>query len=114
MPCSTEHRGFAVAVILVVVAVLGLAVVGSIGPLAQEADLATLRVETVRAFYAAESGVVVAIGTVNAGLDAPEQGSTIIIGPQSTTFVTIPEGVGEMNIEGASGMALRRVLLEVE
>lgn len=109
-----QQRGFAVAVILVVVAVLGLAVVGSIGPLAQEADIATLRVETIRAFYAAESGMAVAIGTINAGIDPPVQGSTLVIGPQATTFVTIPDGIGEIAIEGASGMALRRVLLEVE
>lgn len=111
---QSHRRGFAVAVILVVVAVLGLAVVGSIGPLGQEAEMAALRVETLRAFYAAESGMVVTIGTLNAGIEVPGSGDSVVIGHQTIRFVTVPEGVGEIVIEGASGWALRRVLLEVE
>jgi Tfp pilus assembly protein PilX len=102
------------AVVLVVVMVLGLAVAGSIQPLAQEADLASMRVESMRAFFAAESGVTIAVGAVNAGLPPPRPGVRVTIGNQTVRFVSVEEDFAAVTVEGASGLAVRRVLLEFE
>ena len=82
---SPRCRGSVMAVVLVVMSVLGLVVAGSVQPLAQEADLAAVRVETTRAFFAAESGVAVVIGMLNAGLEPPEAGTTTAMGRQAST-----------------------------
>lgn len=102
------------AVVLVVMSVLGLVVAGSVQPLSQEADLAAVRVETTRAFFAAESGVFVVIGLFNAGLDPPEAGDETRIGSQTVRYVRVPAEPGDLVIEGASGLATRRVELSIE
>jgi hypothetical protein len=102
------------AVVLVVMAVLGLVIAGSVQPLSQEADLAAVRVETTRAFFAAESGVAVVIGLANAGLELPAAGDETRIGLQTVRFIEVPDGAGELVIEGASGLATRRVQLTIE
>jgi hypothetical protein len=119
---SPRCRGSVMAVVLVVMSVLGLVVAGSVQPLAQEADLAAVRVETTRAFFAAESGVAVVIGMLNAGLEPPEAGTTTAMGRQAFRFIEVPQGgaggdggvVGDVVIEGVSGLATRRVLLTIE
>lgn len=102
------------AVVLVVMAVLGLVIAGSVQPLSQEADLAAVRVETTRAFFAAESGVAVVIGLANAGLELPSAGDETRIGLQTVRFIEVPDSAGELVIEGASGLATRRVQLTIE
>ncbi len=108
------RRGSVMAVVLVVMAVLGLVVAGSVQPLTQEADLAALRVETTRAFYAADSGATVILGLVNAGLAMPEAGDETRIGLQTVRYVRTTDGVGEVVVEGASGLATRRIELRLE
>lgn len=102
------------AVVLVVLSVLGLVVAGSVQPLSEEAGLAAVRVETTRAFFAAESGVFVVIGLVNAGHDPPGTGDETRIGSQTIRYVQVPEDSGDLVIEGASGLATRRVQLTIE
>lgn len=45
-----SRRGSVIVVLVVVMAILGLAVAGAVRPVRDESDLATLRVETTRAF----------------------------------------------------------------
>ena len=58
---SESRRGSVLAVLVVVLALMGLIVAGSVRPMRDESSLAAMRVETVRAFYAAESGTVITI-----------------------------------------------------
>lgn len=102
------------AVVLVVMSVLALVVAGTVQPLSQEADLAAVRVETARAFYAAESGVNVVIGLIHAGAEPPAAGTQTNFGPQTVRFVEVPDGAGDLVIEGSSGLATRRVRLTIE
>lgn len=111
---TRARRGFAAVVIIVVLSVLSLAVAGSIVPVRQEADLASLRVQTTRAFFAADSGAFVLIGTLNAGLDVPTDGSELTIGAQNVIFDTIPEDAGDATITGYSGQARRRIRIGLE
>lgn len=107
-----RRRGMAVAVIVVVIAVLGLAVAGSVAPARQESDAASLRVQTVRAFFAAESGVSVLIGTVAAAQDEPQTGDSIAWGTQSVEFETVAGD--SVVVIGRSGQAQRRISIEFE
>lgn len=104
----------AVAVLIVVLAVLGLAIAGSIRPVAQETALAAMRVEGLRAHYAAESGAVILIGTRKAGLEPPSSGDEIVWPQQIIQFIDVPSAGGWATLGGVSGFAQRRqsVLLE--
>lgn len=108
----TDRRGAVIAVVLVVVMILGLVVVGSVRSGGQEADLAALRVETARAFFAAESGAIVVMGLTNAGQPGP--GHETDLGSQTIRFLQVPLGEGEAVVEGVSGLATRRITLRIE
>lgn len=114
MRSGPRRRGVVIAVALLVVMVLGLAVAGSVRPLAQESDLASLRVETARAFYAAESGVTVYLAALNAGLPVPSQGDRVPLVVSSFEYLGSVSLDGEVTVEGRSGSATRRVTAVVE
>jgi len=111
---TPNRRGMAVAVIVVVLAVLALAVAGSVRPVRQEADIASLRVQTLRAFYATESGANVLIGSLQAGIDPPASGDSLTWGHQTVEFETVPVGTGTVTILGRSGQSQRRISLDIE
>lgn len=114
-PSHKHHRrGIAIAVMVVIVSVLALAIAGSIRPLRDEADTTRLRVETLRAFYAAESGTAVLLTTLSNGVEPPESGESLSMGVQTVRFVTVPDSAGTAVVEGASGDAVRRVELEIQ
>lgn len=107
-----SRRGMAIAVIIVVLAVLALVVAGAVRPAAQEADVASLRVQTIRAFYAAESGVSVLIGSVKSGTERPITGDVIAWGTQSVEFESV--SADSVTLVGRSGFAQRRISLDLE
>lgn len=109
-----SRRGVAMATVLLVVMILGLTVAASVIPMAQESDLAAVRVETLRAFYAAESGANIVLGSSYAGLALPEENDQIALGAQSIVFLQIPADTGDLIIEGRSGLASRRIRIEIE
>jgi hypothetical protein len=51
-----SRRGASVAVVVLMLAVIALAVIGTVGASGEEAYVGAMRAETARAFYAAESG----------------------------------------------------------
>ncbi len=106
------RRGMAIVVIVVVVATLGLAVLGSVSPATQEAEIAALRVQTTRAFFAAESGVHILIGSTKAGLDAPGSGDSAAWAHQSVEFETAGD-TGAVLV-GRSGNAERRLGIQFD
>lgn len=113
---SDQRRRAVVLVVLVVVmAILSLVVAGAVRPVRDEAELATLRVETTRAFYAAESGAFVLMNAVMGNTPMPEAGDTLVLGGQSVEFVQVPTDDDPVAvIEGRAGDAVRRIELTTE
>lgn len=111
---TQSRRGSALAVLVVVLALMGLVVAGSIRPLRDEASLATMRVETARAFYAAESGMMIVIQGYMGSATMPVEGSEIMVNGQRVEFSQIPDIAGTAVIHGLSGNAVRRIELELQ
>lgn len=110
-----QHRkGVVLVVIVVVMSVLALVVAGAIRPVRDEAELATLRVETTRAFYAAESGAFIVMNAVMGNIEMPAEGSTLNLEGQRIEFVQVPDTGPIAVIEGISGDAIRRIELTTE
>lgn len=111
---SKSRRGTILAVMVVILALMGLVVAGSVRPLRDEATLTTMRVETVRAFYAAESGMVIVIQGYMGSATMPAEGAEITINGQVIRFDQVPDAVGTAIIHGRSGDAIRRIELELQ
>ncbi len=109
-----ERRGSALIVIVVVLAVLGIAVAGSVRPLVYEAETVSLRVETTRAFYAAESGAAVMVQTEVGDISGPSSGDTVVIEGSVIRYIQIPDVGVNAVVEGSSGSAIRRIELQFE
>ncbi|MBL4810618.1 MAG: hypothetical protein JKY43_11245 [Phycisphaerales bacterium] len=108
------RRGSVLAVLVVILALLGLVVAGSVRPLRDEASLTTMRVETVRAFYAAESGAIITIQAYLGDAAMPVEGTRLVLNEQVVEFTQIPALGGTVVIHGLSGDAVRRIELELQ
>ncbi len=110
-----SRRGMAVVGIVVLLAIIHIVVIGSVSSGARESDVQTLRLETLRAFLAADSGVVVWIRMDAAG-ETIDAGETVDIGTERMIYVSAPDAgeAGTVVIEGQSGRARRRVAVDVE
>lgn len=108
-PGSNSRRGTVLVVIVLVMVMLALVVAGSIRPVRDESDLATLRVETTRAFFAAESGGVILMNAVMGRIAMPTDGDSTVLNGQTILFVQAPDAQGIAIVEGVSGDARRRV-----
>ncbi len=115
-PAGSGHRrGAALVAIVLVIAVLQLVIIGSLAPARDEADLASLRIETLRAFYAAEAGAHIVVRTTMDRADAPSDEAVLDLAGCETTFVQWPDDeVGIAVVEGTSGRAVRRLQLLLE
>ena len=109
-----RRKGMAVLGIIVMLAIIHLAIIGSVTSGARGADVQTLRLETLRASLAADSGAIMWIRLDAAG-SAPDPGTSVDIGTQRMVFVSSPETgqPGTVVIEGQSGRARRRIAVEV-
>ncbi len=103
------RRGTVLVVIVVVMAILSLVIAGAVRPVRDESDLATLRVETTRAFYAAESGAIIMMNGVIGQIDMPTNGQSLVLNDQTIVFVQVPNDQGVGIVEGISGDATRRI-----
>lgn len=109
------RRGIAIAVLVIIFALITFVVIAAVGGSSGDAQIAAIRVETVRASYAAESGAVIIFRSVLDGEELPASGTQISLGAETILFVqTPPEGVGTVIVEGRSGLASRRFSLEIE
>jgi len=104
-----DRRGTVLVVLVVVMAILALVVAGAVRPVRDESDIATLRVETTRAFYAAESGAIILMNAVIGQSPMPTNGDTVALGNQTILFVQVPDANGVAIVEGLSGDAIRRI-----
>ncbi len=108
------RRGSVLAVLVVVLALMGLVVAGVVRPLRDEASLTTMRVETLRAFYAAESGASVVAQGYMGRCAMPVEGEAVTINAQTVVFTQVPDAGGVAVVEGVSGDATRRIELMLE
>ncbi|MHA7812687.1 MAG: hypothetical protein ACX94C_04750 [Phycisphaerales bacterium] len=112
---TVQRRGVVLVVIVVIMAILSLVVAGAIRPVRDEAEVATLRIETTRAFYAAESGAFVLMNAVMGRAEMPTEGDTLNLGGQTIEFIQTPgDDQPVAIIEGRSGDALRRIEMMTE
>ncbi|MEN0019721.1 MAG: hypothetical protein AAF747_02435 [Planctomycetota bacterium] len=105
-----------VLVVVLMLAMVQLMVLSSVRPAADEIYLAAMRVETARAFFAAESGMTIAIGELLAGDATALEGTARSLAGGSVEFVAMPAAgeSGIVVIEGRSGDARRRIEFEVQ
>ncbi len=114
-PRPTSRRAAILVAMVLVLAMVHLIVVGSLAPAQNEAELTALRVQTIRAFYAAEAGALVVIRKTLDNDDPIPEGDTLDLAGGQVVFVTWPvDGVGQCVVEGRSGRSVRRLSLELE
>ena len=111
---SKDRRGIVLIVIVVVMAILALVVAGAVRPVRDETELARLRVETTRAYFAAESGGIIVMNAMMGNIDMPEEGTEFSLSGQTIEFVQIPDVDPVAVVEGRSGDAVRRIELTTE
>lgn len=105
----------AIAGVVAMLAIVHVAIVGSVAAGARESDVQSLRIESLRAAAAADTGAMMWMRLDAAG-DVPASGDAVSYGDQTILFVESPQ-IGEGNvvvIEGRSGRARRRLELVVE
>ena len=111
-----SSRGVGIAAIIVVLAALNLAVIGAVRAASDDTDVGSLRVETLRAFYAAESAARIAVRCAIDGDAYPAAGSSISIGQATARFVQMPPSgdAGDVVVMGLSGNASRRISVTIQ
>lgn len=97
--------------LLLMLTVLTMAVLGAVAASGDEAAVGALRVETARAFYAAESGCVVVIRLSSDGRPLPLPGATLTLPHAVSTFDAVPVSgqPGDVVVIGSSGFGQRRI-----
>lgn len=112
----TRRRGSAIAVVIVMLAMLQIAALSMLTGGADDAEEVVLRVQTLRAFYAGESGAVMSLGDALRGLPPPTSGTVIELPGASVELLETPwDGAGEaLVVEGRSVSARRRFEIRLE
>lgn len=116
--CATQpgrRRGAGIAAVVLMMVVLNLAILGVVSSSGDDLSLAALRLESCRAFYAAESGGVIVTRLVMDSRAAPV-GTTLDLPHAAVQFISAPlaSEAGTVVVEGASGDARRRIEIELE
>lgn len=111
----TQRRGMALLAVLVMLGIIHLTVINAVTRGSTESDVLALRLETTRAMFAADSGVYVWLRADASG-QTPEAGTSLEVGREEVVFVESPEAgeSGSLVVEGQSGRARRRVVVELE
>jgi Tfp pilus assembly protein PilX len=108
----------ALVIALSVLGVTNLLVVGAIASAGDDALIGRLRLDSIRAFYAAESGAAAALRQYVADDTAPLTGTITLPGGAEAEIVDAleapPAEPGTLVVEGRSGLAARRLTLEVQ
>lgn len=113
---TRTRRGVGIAAVVIVLAALNLAVLGAVRATADDAYTGSMRVETMRALYAAESAARIAVRCAIDERPFPAAGSTVSLGTSTMQFMVVPaEGaVGDLVVLGRSGVAVRRLSITIE
>lgn len=102
-PGSARRRGGVLAALLVVLGVVSIAALGSVAPAADETMLAAARVERVRASYAADAGIAVALAEVIAATDLDGDGKAGTLSDNSNPGDDPQVGLARVVVTAASG-----------
>jgi Tfp pilus assembly protein PilX len=118
----TRRRGGVLPVVVLMLAVVSIVALNVIDTGGRETELGAMRIETARAFYAAESGLIGAARLRQGGLTLPVQGATLSLpagtaGSAQATFVSLPASgatSGSIRVVGQSGLGQRRLELQFQ
>lgn len=112
----THRRAVVLIVMVLMLSLLHLLVLGSLAPTRDEAAVATMRIETIRAFYAAESAIPLVIARARDQTGpATGQDANIALLSSTAQILQWPQtGLGQVLVEGRSGHAVRRIEIELE
>ena len=112
----TPRRGAGLAAVILMLAVLNIAAMGVLAAGSDESDLSVSRAQTVRAFYAAESGCIAVLRLSQSGAALPAEGSVLDLTTAEATYSSVPpDGTGgTLLVVGKSGDALRRIEITFE
>lgn len=110
-----KRRGAGIAAVVLMLVVMNLAILGVMSGSGDDLSLAALRLESCRAFYAAESGGVIVTRLVMDSRAAPV-GTTLAIPHANVEFISAPlaSEAGTVVVEGTSGDARRKVEIDLE
>lgn len=115
-PSRRARRAIAAAAIVIVLALINLVVIASLEGGTDDAMAAAIRVETTRAFYAAEAGSVIAVELLSEDKPTPAAGAVLSLETGEVTFTRVPTSgtTRTLVIDGRSGIAFRRVHVTAE
>lgn len=104
-------RGTGIAAVVLLLAVLNIAAMGVLAAGSDESDLSVKRAQTIRAFYAAESGSVAVLRLSQSAATLPAANSTLTLTNATATYESVPSVTagGVLKVLGTSGDAKRRV-----
>lgn len=110
-----SRRGAGVAAVVLMLVLLNLSILGVVGASGDDLSLAAMRLESCRAFYAAESGGAIATRLICDGQSAPV-GTTLAIPHAQVEFLSAPLAAeaGTIVVVGLSGDSRRQIEIELE
>ncbi len=112
------RRGVALVVAVIMLSVVALVTLGAVASAADDARVASLRIESIRAFYAAETGAMLSRRQQREDASAPLTGTFSL--PEGQRFMVIapfkaaPLDAGVSTIDGLCGRAATRAEVEAE
>ncbi|MFO0831615.1 MAG: hypothetical protein U0637_07200 [Phycisphaerales bacterium] len=106
-----RRRGTGIAALILLLAVLNIAAMGVLAAGTDESDLSVSRAQTIRAFYAAESGGVAVLKLTQSRQTLPTAGSTLNLTNATCTYESVPSATtgGTLWVTATSGDARRRI-----
>lgn len=109
-----SRRAAALVICVLIIGMVNLAVLSAVNGGGDDARLAAARAETVRAFFAAESGAAIVSGEYNAGRTIPSGMITLAGGETVTITPTGTSAPLDAVIIGSYGNARRRLEVHLE
>lgn len=107
-----RRRGVAAAIAVLMLAAMSMVITGILNSGEDLSRVTSLRADAMRAFYAAESGVAVVVGELNAGRDIPE--SLVIDGISEVAFTPVDGDSGQaFRISARNGKATREIRITI-
>lgn len=114
---SSSRRGTVLAVVVLLLAAINVITMTVLYGTGDDAAIGALRIETVRALYAAESGTLAVAKLRERRLTLPAAGSALSLPNARATYEQVPAAnapTGSLVVRGTSGDAARRIRLDFD